>query len=229
MKTRHLAASIEGVVQLIAASFLRHGYFWYITGVIPEQKQTPMVDAKLIAKYQITNSEWERTRRRKAGLANVRYIRCERWFILLVTEGHHQIKQPTNQGGEGEWLKDLRRHPVRIGGYSISCRRDGQTKPVTANSPATSRYRAHVRIDSRTYNALKIDFASKAVHRTAEKLTEEFRALPFARYAPVRRQLLNLARLVNDRRKPHNYAMVPYTKIGLRRTIVKAYAEEPET
>jgi hypothetical protein len=55
MKTRHLAASIEGVVQLIAASFLRHGYFWYITGVIPEQKQTPTVDAKLIAKYQITN------------------------------------------------------------------------------------------------------------------------------------------------------------------------------
>ena len=52
MKTRHVAASIEGVVQLIAASFLRHGYFWYITGVIPEQKQTPMVDAKLIAKFR---------------------------------------------------------------------------------------------------------------------------------------------------------------------------------
>ena len=95
MPSRHIASSIEGVVQLIAASYLRNGYYWYITGQIPVTKSPTSVDTKLVSKYQIDVADWERNRRKKAGLANAQYLRCERWFVLLVTEGHHQLKQPT--------------------------------------------------------------------------------------------------------------------------------------
>ena len=223
MPPRHIASSIEGVVQLIAASYLRHGYYWYITGQIPANKSPTSVDTKLVNKYQIDVSDWERNRRKKAGLANAQYLRCERWFVLLVTEGHHPLKQPTDQGGEGDRLKDFRRHPLMVGGYSISYRRDGVSKK--GQDTPNPQYRAHVRLDPKTYRVLKSYFASLAVHRTAVALAKELSDLPFIRYAPVRRQLLNVARMVNKRRKPHNYEPIPYARIGLRRTIVKAYSE----
>ena len=38
MAYRCKAATPESVVQLIAASYLRHGYYWYVTGTIPDGK-----------------------------------------------------------------------------------------------------------------------------------------------------------------------------------------------
>jgi hypothetical protein len=230
MKHRYLAASVDGVVQLIAASYLRHGYYWYVTGRIPLHKDPMSVDEKLIEKYQIDVSDWERSRRKKAGIANAQYVRCERWFVIMVTEGHHPLKQTTDKGGEGSQLKDVRRYPIRIGGYSISYRRHGESQKLDAAAEEKTvkpdvRYRAHVRIDEKTYAYLKARFADIAVHRRAETLVSEFQSLPYARYAPVRRQLLNLARMVNDRRKPHGFDPIPYTRIGLRRTPVKVYQE----
>ncbi len=230
MKHRHIAASVEGVVQLIAASYLRHGYYWYVTGQIPLSKNPASVDEKLIEKYQINVTDWERGRRKKAGIANAQYVRLDRWFIIMVTEGHHPLKQTTDKGGEGNQLKDVRRYPIRIGGYSISYRRHGESQrsgvvPQKKTTKQEVRYRAHVRIDQKTYASLKARFESLAVHRHAETLLSEFQQLPFARYAPIRRQLLNLARLVNDRRKPHGFDLIPYTRIGLRRTPVKVYQQ----
>ena len=53
MRYRYLATSIEGVVQLIAASYLRHGYYWYMTGRIPSTKSAATIDEKLIKKYKM--------------------------------------------------------------------------------------------------------------------------------------------------------------------------------
>ena len=75
MAHRYLADSIEGVVQLLAASYLRHGYYWYMTGSIPKEKSAASVDQKLIRKYDIDVSEWERSRRKKNGIANAQYLR----------------------------------------------------------------------------------------------------------------------------------------------------------
>ena len=220
MKYRYKTESVHGTIQLIAASYLRHGFYWYVTGSIPKGKDPEVVDRKLIAKYQIAVSEWERRRRKKAGLANAHYIRFENWFIILVSEGHHVIKQPTSQGGEREQLKDCRVWPIHLNGYSVSYRRSGVVEPGQLR-----RRRAHVRIDKRTYNQLKSYFESIAVHRHAESLANEIKSISFARYAPIRRQLLNIARCVNRLRAAHGYETIPYSKIGLRRQPVKVYEE----
>lgn len=221
MKYRCQADSVEGVVQLIAASYLRHGYYWYVTGSIPHAKDAETIDRKLVAKYGLDISQWARSNRRKRGLANAQYLRYDRWFILMLTEGHHALRLPAAQGGEREQLKDCHRQPIQFAGYSISYRRSG----VASASGEPHKWRAHVRIDARTYTSLKAHFESIAVHRSCENLAQEFAAIPYARYAPIRRQLLNLLRLVNQRRKQHNFEPLPYQVLNLRRSPVKVYAD----
>ncbi len=221
MKYRCQAASTEGVVQLIAASYLRHGYYWYVTGSIPHAKDAETVDRKLVTKYGLDISQLARSSRRKRGVANAQYLRYGRWFILMLTEGLYALRLPTAQGGEREQLKDCRRHPIQFEGYSISQRRSG----VASASDEPHKWRAHVRIDARTYAALKAHFESIAVHRCSDNLAREFAAIPYARYAPIRRQLLNLLRLVNERRKQHALEPLPYTVLNLRRSPVKVYAD----
>ena len=225
MAYRYEAASPEAVVQLIAASYLRHGYFWYVTGTIPERKDPREVDRKLIEKYDIDLSDWERSRRKKRGIAGVHYLRHDRWFILIATEGHHALKAPASAGGEKEQLRDCRRVPIRFMGYSISYRRAG----VTPKGAAGPKWHAHVRIDARTYLGLKAHFLDQACHRSPENLAHEFARIPFARYAPIRRQLLTLLRQVNDARDRMGYERLPHTVLRLRREPVKVYREqEPE-
>ena len=223
------AQSPEAVVQLIAASYLRHGFYWYATGSIPAGKDPVGIDRKLIAKYGIDVSEWDRRHRKQRGVANAHYLRFERWFILLVSEGHHALKQPSSKGGEGEYLRDCRRTPIRFQGYSISYRRAG----VTAAGGSATKFHAHVRIDDDTYRKLRDRFVDLAIHRTAETLAHEFGRIPFARYAPVRRQLLNILRAVNDRRKQQSFELLPHSVLKLKRIPVPVYvrlvAENPES
>lgn len=225
MKYRYEATTIEGAVQLIAASYLRHGYYWYVTGRIPPEKDAKSIDRKLIDKYDIDLSEWERSHRKKRGLANAHYLRCNDWFILLVSEGHHQIKQPSHQGGEAESLKDCRRIPIKLAGYSISYRRSSITDP----SQPSTKWRSHVRIDDQRYKELKSRFEYLANHRSPENLALEFSQIPFARYAPIRRQLLNIHRTVNKLRQQRGFDLLPYSVLNLRRTPVKVFVEPSTT
>ena len=225
MAYRCEAQSPEAVVQLIAASYLRHGFYWYVTGSIPAGKDPAVIDRKLIAKYGINVSEWERRHRKQRGIANAHYLRYQQWFIFMVSEGHHALKQPAGKGGEGEHLRDCRRTPIRFQGYSISYRRAGVTP---ADGPAP-KWHAHVRIDDNTYRILKSRFVDLATHRTADTLGPEFGRIPFARYAPIRRQLLNILRAVNERRKQQSFELLPHSVLKLKRSPVPVYVRpEPE-
>jgi hypothetical protein len=218
---RYLVQSIDGVVQLIAASYLRHGFYWYVTGWLPDGKDPVAIDRKLMEKYEINISEWARAHRKKRGLANVHYVRHDNWFILLISEGHHPIKRPSREGGESESIKDCRRVPIKFAGYSISYRRAG-------NQPAgrfKTKWHAHVAIDVPTYRQLKSHFEHLAVHRKASTLEKELAEIPFARYAPVRRQLLHILRKVNKLRGAHNDQLIPYSKLRLSRRPVKVFIE----
>ena len=73
------------------------------------------------------------------------------------------------------------------------------------------------------YRALKTHFQQVAVHRTVEALAAELRTLPFAPYAPVRRQLLNLLRALNRRRKVAGLEPVPFSALRLRRRPVRPF------
>src|SRR5262249_22480389 len=157
---------IAGFVQQLAVSYVANGYWFYVTGVIPEGKDPRRVDDKLIEKYELDISKFVRARRKAAGQANVQYLRHRRFFVLAATHGVHKFFLPMEQGGEGGRICDCRKIPIKFASYSIGYRGG----------------HAHVRIEQQTYLDIKAYCLEHSGHWCSEKLGEILRKLPFEPY-----------------------------------------------
>lgn len=202
MQYRCVATSVEGFVQQVAVQYLRHGYWFYVAGAVPTGKDPEAVDRKLIAKYGITASSKERAQRKRAGLANMHYIRQDRYFLLMATHGCHRFFED-----EADQIRDARRQPIKFAGYAISYRK-GHTS---------------VRIEQREYQQLKAWFLELSCRCPANALAVEFRAIRFVLYRPVREQLLMIWRGVNRERQTGGFALLRIEDVPWRRHIVKPF------
>ncbi len=220
MQYRYETTSLEGFIQYVASNLLPHGYWFYVTGRIPEGKDAGAVDRKLIEKYGIGLSRQQRARRKLAGLANLHYVRLGRFWVLLATHGEHSFFRE-----EGKGVRDIRHTPLQIGGYSLTVRRGGFLKRLPGDAEATvdGKLRVRVQIGRERYRELRAYMLEIACHRTRDVLAQEFWNVPFEPYAPVRKQLLNLLRLVNAERQSAGYEKVSPTALRLRRRIVKPF------
>lgn len=217
MEYRYEVTSTEGLVQYLAANLLPAGYWFYVTGHVPENKLPEQIDGKLIAKYGAAISRQARCRRKNAGVATVRYIRCGRFFLLLATHGIHAFFQD-----EGSQVRDIRRVPLVVGDYSISYRPGRyRRRGEGGHAEPDHCWHSRVRISPRRYTQLKRHFLDAAIHWPIERLRGAFYNLPFEPYAPIRQQLLNLLRLVNKARHTAGLEKLPSSVIRYRRRIVK--------
>ena len=208
MAYRCVATSVAGFVQQLAVAYVANGYWFYVTGRVPDHKDPATVDAKIIQRYGIAISKWTRTRRKKVGQANLQYLRYDRFFVIMATHGQHPFF-----AAEAKRIRDIRRQPLRFGGYAIGCRkgRDGR------------RWHPSVRIERGVFRALKARFTQMAVHRSVEELCRELRALDFEPYAPIRDQLFGILRAVNRPRHTAALESVPVTTLRRRRAPVKPF------
>lgn len=196
------ALTVEGFIQQLAVSYVSNGYFFYVVGSVPEGKDPRRVDAKLIDRYGIGVSKWSRARRKRAGSANLQYLRHGRLFVLLATHGEHEFFAE-----EGKGVRDVRRVPLKAFGYAVS-------------------YKAghvHVRIEREELKRLTAYFLELAAHRKVEAVSAELSRLRFEPYAPVRRQLLQVLRAVNRARRAMGYELVPLEALRFRRRIVRPF------
>jgi len=219
MPYRVVATSVEGFVQQIACSYLRHGYWFYVFGKVPNGKDPVAIDDKLINKYGIAVSESTRARRKKAGLANLQYIRHELVFVILATKGEHKFFEQ-----EANLIRDIRRVPIHYAGYSLSYKRGGRKKDGSRDD----KWHSHVAIDRQQYLELKAWFAERAQRESSKKMALAFYQLPIAPYAPVapvRRQLLMMLREVNRVRKQAGKKPLPTEILPLRRRVVRPFSE----
>jgi hypothetical protein len=214
MPYRAEAMSVEGFVQQVACCYLRHGYWWYVTGMIPPEKDPREVDRKLIAKYGIGVSESTRARRKRSGQANLQYLRHGRFFVILATRGRHRFFDD-----EGAQVRDIRKVPLRFARYSISYRRGGRTR----DGEPDPRWHAHVEIERQAFLDLRAHFLELAAHRSGECLALAFYEVPFEPYAPVRRQLLRILRAVNAARQAAGWRKVPVEALPLKRRIARPF------
>lgn len=198
----YVCASVEGFIQQLATSYISNGYVFYVLGHVPEGKDPTRVDAKLIERYGIDISKWTRARRKQAGWASIQYLRFSRLFVLLATHGDHPFFEQ-----EGDRVRDARRVPLKVFGYSISLKRN----------------HAHVRIEREEFKRLKARVLELGLHRRAEAVQDEIRCLPFEPYAPVRRQLLQLVRQVNSARRKRGFSPVPFEAVRTQRRIVRPF------
>jgi hypothetical protein len=197
------ATSVEAFIQQLAVSYVTHGYWFYVTGHVPEGKDCHAVDRKLIASYGIDISKWARSRLKRGGVASVQYLRHRRFFVLIATHGVHPFF--VHERGV---IRDVRRAPLRYGGYSVSYR---------GGHP-------HVRIEKEQYTRLKSILAGMALERDSSYLRRGLTRIPFEPYAPVRRQMLNLLRGVNRRRREAGMDLIPFDVLRFRRRIQRVFA-----
>jgi len=205
MQYRCEATSVEGFVQQVAVQYLRHGYWFHVAGSVPKSKDARTVDRKLIAKYGITASSKERTRRKRAGLANLHYIRHDRFFLLMATHGRHRFF-----GDEAGQIRDARRQPIKFSGYAIS-HRNG---------------RVCVRIEQHEYEQLKASFLDLACRRSVEALMAEISNVRFVPYKPVRQQLLAVWRAANRERRFAGLELVSIESVPWKRRIVGPFTKD---
>lgn len=224
MEYRYEATSVTGFVQQLACNYLPHGYWFYVTGIVPEGKDPRGVDRKLMEKYGVGISRQQRARRKLAGQANVHYLRHGRYWLLLATHGQHHFFE-----AEGASIRDARTHPIQFEGYSVSVKRGNFLRKEEGDEPPTpdGRRRVRVQIGRERYRELKAGLLDIARRRNAEELGWEFYNMPWEPYAPIRRQWLNLLRLVNETRQKAGLPKLLPSALRYRRRIVKPF--EPET
>ncbi len=203
------AASVEGFIWQVASCYVKNHYHFYVMGQVRPGRDPREIDRKIIERYRIDVDKWERFRRKRAGRANLQYIRHERTFLILATgpEGTHRFFEQ-----EAE-IRDANYVPIRFGGYEISYRAA----------------RVWVRIERETYKRLIAYFTDIATRRQAADLVREFRGLPFEPYRPVRYQLFRILDRVNDlRRRAGKRKPVPQTAIRKKRRKPSPFANDDE-
>ncbi len=210
MTYRFIARSVAGFVQQLAVGYVAKGYYFYVTGTIPEHKDPARTDRKILDAYKVEVSKWIRTRRKQSGLANLHYLRFGNFYVIIATHGVHPFFE-----AEAKSLRDIRRCPIFFMGYSIGCRRER----------GGGKLHASVRINRDIFKALKARYEWAALECSVEQLMSELRALPYEPYAPVRNQLRILLRAINRRRVVAGLESVPDTAIRWRRAPVKPFAE----
>ena len=216
MENRSVASSLDGFIHYLVTGLICRGYRHYVTGVIPDGKDATKVDAKLLSRYGADVSTATRWRRKKNGYANIKYLRYDRFFVLIATTGVSDFFKTESD------IKDIHVHPIRVGGYSISFRKDSMAK----RGGLPDRRRVHVRIEDNHFMELLAEFEHYATRMSAQRLMAKFYNLPYRGYAPVRTQLCQLLRAVNKRRKKARKSKLPKECLFLHRKPVKVFELE---
>jgi len=206
MTYRFLTPTVAGFIQQLAVGYVCRGYYFYVSGEIPDGKDPIKTDAKLIAQYDIAKSKFTRSRERRRGVAGIQYLRHDRFFLLLATQGQHPFFQR-----EAKNIVDIRERPLQFAGHSI-----GFVVNRGIGHPS-------VRIARSRFEELKRLFADQSLRLSAEELGARFGSLPFEPFAPVRGQLLTLLRGVNRARKVAALPLVPGDTLRLLRKPVRPF------
>jgi len=200
------AASIEGFVQQLAVSYLLNGYFHFVAGRIPEDKDPGAIDATLIQRYEINMSKWTRARLKKQGRAGVQYLRHGRIFIIVATEGKHRFF-------ERERSRDIRHTGLECFGYRVGC----YQRP-------NGRWHPSVRIAPRKFKRLRRWFRRNALRYDEAEIEQKLGSLPFAPFAAVARQYVSLLHTVNRERKRAGVSLISASCVRRRRRPVPVFA-----
>ena len=177
------ATNLSDFIRQLAVNYIARGYFFCVKGQIPEHKDPTKTDEKIIGQYGIAISKWTRARQKKQGVAGVQYLRHGREFVIAATHGEHRFfkEEPT--------IQDVRRVPLKVSMYSIGYNEVGERGHVS------------VRIEREVFKAMKTRLEEQALIFSPEEVHEEIRRLQIDPYAPIRTQVWNILRAVNQRRK----------------------------
>lgn len=226
---RYVATSRAGFIKQLVL-YARHGYIYYVKGHVRDGLDSERVDKKILDLYDVRKTDAQRYWKKQQGIANFQYLRFERNWVLMVTPGERP-EQFTER--EKNNVRNLEREdePLIVEGYSI--RRvmgeyiRNRDKPEGVKGPLRdTKKRVRVQISQAAFRNLTARFLTHARKRSEEWYRMQFYHCGFEPYAPVRKQLLDLLRMVNDARAPHRLPKIKPDCIRYRMNPVKVF-EEP--
>lgn len=187
--SRSLCVSEDAMVQQVAHLIAR-GYFFWSAVLIPGEKNVEDTDRKLLERYCFSVCKTPLEDQKKHLRAKCRYLRFERWGILLATSGAHPFFLH-------EKYRDCRRRPIPLFGYSIGHYRGSLS----------------VRLQKRQIAAVEEHLLGVPPTTQGNYL----RALPILPYGGVKAQLFALLKRLNQRRselglEPLGYDSLPPLK-----------------
>ena len=106
------APTLGDFLYRVSLGGFRFGYYRYAVREIPVGKDLEKVDLKVMDAYGVTACRMRRLRQRRAGLASVQYVRFQRSFILMATDGTHAAFEQIRS-------VDVRSAPLHFRSYSV--------------------------------------------------------------------------------------------------------------
>ena len=260
-KYQWIATSKEGFVKYLVANVLPHGFRFYFAGEIKPKTDPDYFDRVMNEKFNYNMSRSERYRRKSAkgpdgtplGLANVHYLRYERFYVLIATYGghpffSHHMDITRDQSGrvteKRKYYRDIHRDPLFFRGwseqagmevcYSIRTVSGGGYKAKRLwKDPGVPEFdgksRVRVRIARDAFTTLQADFTQRAKSRrwSADGLEAAVWGLPYLPYRPIREQLWGMVRRMNEARKERGFKDKLNPKRCIRYEIPAIKAFEP--
>ncbi|MCA9196637.1 MAG: hypothetical protein KDA87_03830 [Planctomycetales bacterium] len=224
---QHEATSVIGFVRQLC-QYLANGYWFYVTGSIKPSRNPHDVDQRLLTKFGVGISRQARWRRKRKGLANVHYLRHERFWILVATKGPHEFfEQHVTRNEQGlvtrRFFRDARITPILFQGYSLRVARGNYRRRERGSDrfvppQPDDKYRVRVQIARTAYLDLCAEFLELARQSgwTSKALESLIYRVPFEPYAPIRQQLLDLVRRMNRVRRQRGIQDLLVAKNAIR-------------
>ena len=157
---RYEVMSEEALVQQVV-NLVAKGYRYYTFGRVKRSKSVEHIDRVLLAKFGIAKSPSARARAKARGEANVMYLRCADFWVMLATKGRHVWKdEHVGADGKPQYF-DFREKALEIGRYAVSSREDGMCR---------GRYRVRVVLNREAYKELKALYLERAKHWQVERI-----------------------------------------------------------
>lgn len=219
MQYRYITNSVEGFIQQLAGRYLTDGYWFHKSGRIAKRRDAEDVDRMFLRQYGIGASRISRQRRKSVGIASMHYLRCERFYVLLATEGHHPFYDNEQD------IRDVRRVAIRFGGYSIRVDHSPEDHLGIRCRVGSceGECRVIVEMDAREFAATRRRLVEIACERSAIELERELWSLPFQPYRPIQQQKREILWHVNQARKDVGLEPVDPACLKVRRQIVRPF------
>jgi hypothetical protein len=177
MQYDYAVPTLGHFLKRIAIDYMRYGYVRWVIRNIPPERDPKAVDIKLVETYGVTQCRTRRLRSKRQGQAIIQYVRWGNTFVLLATQGEHELFSKLCS-------YDARSTPLHIERYSIGMM---GSKVV-------------VKVRHQIWEAVWQRFEKLALydHKVVEG---RLNALSFYRFPGVVHQLYQLTRAINQRRR----------------------------
>lgn len=116
MNARYLCQSWQSLIQMVVY-YVSRGYLHYCITLFPTIKQDrwESIDQKLMTRYHIGLSKWQKARRKHQGFANFVYLRWGCISIILHTAGNFESMKIADV------FHDIRRAPIHLSISPLVC------------------------------------------------------------------------------------------------------------